>query len=317
MPDGGALEQAAARIGRELEIEVISSNEDLEQLLESESPFDLITPSDYLVEKLASRGRLTDLSVWFDRKREDFEDWVRRPSWDPDERFCVPLAFGTTGLLHSQERAPGVESWLEFFEPEEGDRVGLLDEVREVVGAALIATGHSPNEISPDPLEDAARLLEGQRESVGSFSSDDFTGPVVRGEVDIHQAWSGPASLAVRQNPDLRYVVPAEGALLWVTTGAIPIDAPDPEVAAALLDALTEPDLAALAVINGGYSTPNRRVRQSLPAELDRDPALFPDEETIRRCQTLVSLSEHGEEIMADLVDRHAGGQDLEVDSRT
>jgi len=316
MPDRGALEAAGKRIERELEIEVISSNEGLERLLESEPPFDLITPSDYLVEKLASQSRLTDLSVWFDRKRDDFEGWARNPLWDPDEKFCVPLAFGTTGLLHSSSRLPGLESWSQFFEPAPGARVGLLDEVREVVGAALIAAGHSPNETAAGPLEDAARLLDEQCEAVCSVSSDDFTGPVERGEVDVHQAWSGPASLSVRQNPDLAYVVPGEGALLWVTTGAVPADAPDPEAAARLLETLIEPELASLAVINGGYSTPNRRAREVISPELQADRALFPDEETILRCQVLSSLTADGERAMADLLDRRAGGQEREVDSR-
>jgi spermidine/putrescine-binding protein len=316
MPDRGALEAAGRRIGRELEIEVISSNEDLEDLLESEPPFDLITPSDYLVEKLVAEDRLIDLSERFAGRRADFEDWARNPSWDPDEKFCVPLAFGTTGLLHSSRQLPDLESWSQFFEPAPGMKVGLLDEVREVVGAALIAAGHSPNETASGPLDDAGRLLDAQRDAVGSVSSDDFTGPVERGEVEVHQAWSGPASLSVRQNPDLAYLVPREGALLWVTTGAIPADAPDPEAAARLLEALIEPELASLAVIYGGYSTPNRKAREILSPTLQADRALFPDEETILRCQVLSSLSPDGERAMADLLDRHAGGQEREVDSR-
>jgi len=316
MPDGGALEEAGSRVGRKLEVEVISSNEDLEALLESELPFDLITPSDYLVEKLVAEKRLLDLSERFKPRRDDFERWARFPPWDPEERYCVPLAFGTTGLLHSSSRAPGLDSWLQFFDPDRGVRVGLLDEVREVVGAALIAAGHSPNETAAGPLREAGELLETQRDSVGSVSSDDFTGPVERGDVDVHQAWSGPASLSVRQNPDLGYVVPREGALLWVTTGAIPADAPDPEAAGRLLEALIEPELASLAVINGGYSTPNRHARAVLAPELQADRVLFPDEETILRCQVLSSLSEEGERAMIDLRGRHAGGQEREVDSR-
>jgi len=306
MPDGGALKEAAGRIGRELEIEVVSSNEDLEALLDDEPPFDLITPSDYLVEKLVAAGRLLDISARFEDRRDEYESWARFPSWDPEERYCVPLAFGTTGLLFSRSRVPGLDSWAQFFDPAEGVRIGLLDEVREVVGAALIASGHSANETAAAPLRDAAALLETQRASVRSVSSDDFTGPVDRGEVDIHHAWSGPASLAARKNDDLAYVVPREGALLWVTTGAIPADAPDPEAAGRLLRELIEPELASLAVINGGYSTPNREARSVLPPELDRDRALFPDEKTIRRCGVLTSVGEHGEEVMAGLLDCHS-----------
>lgn len=316
MPDQRALQLAGRRVGRELEIEVISSNEDLEELLDSQPPFDLITPSDYLVEKLVAQGRLADIADGVGEKWENVEGWARRPDWDPDESFCLPLAFGTTGLLRSSSRASGLDTWEQFFDPGEGLRIGLLDEVREVVGAALIASGHSPNATASDQLEQAGRLLERQRDSVRSVTSDDFTGPVERGEVDVHHAWSGPASMAVRNDPDLRYVVPGEGALLWTTTGAVPVDAPDPEAATRFLRELADPELAAMAVTNGGYSTPNAKARAVLPAELDRDRALFPDQETIGRCQTLTSLSGEGERAMTLVRDRYSVSRGRAVDSR-
>ena len=317
MPDPGALASVGRRIGRELEIEVISSNEDLERLLESQPPFDLITPSDYLVEKLVAHGRLADISDGVGKKWENLESWARHPVWDPEEAFCLPLAFGTTGLLVSESRTSGFESWEQFFSPEEDMRIGLLDEVREVVGAALIASGHSPNEVALDLLDQAGRLLRQQRNSVVSVSSDDFTGPVERGAVDVHHAWSGPASMAVRNDSDLRYVVPREGALLWTTTGAVPVDAPDPEAAVRFLRELADPELAAMAVTNGGYSTPNAKARAVLATELDRDRALFPDEETIRHCRTLTSLSREGELAMSSVLDRYSVPRGRAVDSRT
>ena len=98
----------------------------------------------------------------------------------------------------------------------------MLAEVREVVGAALIAAGHSPNDTGAAALEAASGLLERQRWQVARYDSDDFVGPVVAGSVIAHHAWSGPAAHAVRAHPGLRYVVPDEGAVLWVTTGGDP-----------------------------------------------------------------------------------------------
>lgn len=290
MPDVGGLEEAGRRIGRELDLTVISSNEDLEALLETEPPFDLITPSDYLVEKLAGAGRLSDLSAEFEGYRDRLSEWSRRPGWDPEERFSFPLAFGTTGLLHAVGRTGSLDSWSGFFDPGAEVSVGLLDELREVIGAALIAVGRSPNSSEEAALADATNLLERQRPAVRSVSSDDFTGPVERGEIAVHHAWSGPASMAVRRTPGLRYIVPREGALLWVTTAAIPVDAPDPEASRQLLVELLDPEIAAAAVVNGGYSTPSRLAQETLPDTLRTDEALFPDEETIRRCLTLTSL---------------------------
>lgn len=321
MPDGEGLVRAGDRIGRELDVSVVSSNEDLEHLLESDGPFDLICPSDYLVEKLAAEGRLADISDGFEFNREVLVEWSRNPSYDPDERFSVPLAYGTTGFLYDAELAPEHESWADFFEPA-GIDVGVLGEVREVVGAALILAGHSPNATDEASLADASVILERQRPFVKSLTSDDFTGPVESRLVAIHQAWSGPAAMAMRNATGLGYTVPREGALLWVTTAAVTADAPDPDAARLLLKELMDPEIAALAVSNGGYSTPNCDARDLLPEDLRNDEVLFPKPETIGRCLTLTSLTP-AEEKALQLVwepfrDAQANGDpERAVDSRT
>lgn len=299
MPDGVGLERAAASIGRKLEVEVVSSNEDLEVLMDGGQPYDLVFPSDYLIEKLSAAGRLRDFSE--DRRidRDVLAEWCRHPEYDPDERFSIPFAFGVTGYLHSGRGSSS--SWSEFFDPAEDVRVGLLDEVREVFGAALIMDGRSPNRFDPDSLAAVERILQRQRPAVGSVSSDDFTGPVERGEVALHMAWSGPASMAIRRTPGLGFTIPDEGALLWVTTAAIPEDAPDPDTSLELIAALMEPDIAALAIENGGYSSPNVAARDLLGPELRDDPVLFPSLEEISRCQNTNSVSADEERAITDL----------------
>jgi len=302
MPDGLGLERAAAAIGRRLEVEVVSSNEDLETLMETGRPYDLVFPSDYLVEKLAAAGRLRDISDDSRIDRDELAEWCRHPAYDPDERFAVPFAFGVTGYLHDGARAHS--TWSDFFDPAEGVTVGLLDEVREVLGAALVMAGLSPNRLDPDSLATAARILQTQKPAVRSVSSDDFTGPVERGEVSIHQAWSGPASMAIRRSPGLGFTIPEEGALLWVTTASIPADSPDPDAAMELIAALMEPQIAALAIENGGYSSPNIAARDLLRPELRDDPVLFPPAEEIARCRTTTSISDDEERAMNELWSR-------------
>ena len=182
----------------------------------------------------------------------------------------------------------------------------MLDEVREVLGAALIAGGFDPNDVGADALAAARELLELQRPRVARYDSDDFVSSVVSGELVAHQAWSGPASHAVAANPRLRYVVPDEGAQLWVTSAAVPADAPEPDLSRALLVELMAPELAALATLENGYATPNVAARALLPAELRERPALFPDEATRERCHRLHDIGA-GEELLAAAMPRHLG----------
>jgi spermidine/putrescine-binding protein len=296
MPSPEALAEAGRRLGATVEVDVVASNELLEERMAAHGPYDLVCPSDYLVARLRAAGRLRDLDgagLPLDR----LAGWALEAEHDPGCRVSVPLAFGTTGYLCG-EGLPGAGSWRALLEPGDGVRVGMLDELREVVGAALIALGHSPNATGEAELRAARELLERQRPQVVRYDSDDFVGPVAAGEVAAHHAWSGPASRAVRADPRLRYVVPAEGAILWITSVAIPVDAPDPDASLRLVGELMDPVLAAITTTAFGYATPNVAARALLAPELRHDPTLFPDDLTLRRCHALRDLGA-GEALVA------------------
>ena len=290
MPASEALDAAAERLGWPVSVSVVASNEALEAELEhaGANSFDLIFPSDYLVERLAASGRLLPLdhdALPLDR----LADWSVAAAHDPGCRWSVPFAFGTTGYL---TRSEGATSWQDLFDPPARTRVGMLEEVREVVGAALIASGHGPNETSQPALAAARALLARQRPSVARYDSDDFITPVVSGEVGIHHAWSGPAVWGTRRQPRLRYVVPDEGAVIWITAAAIPVGAPDSVASTALLRELMDPELAALTTLTNGFSTPNEAARRLLPDDLRDDQGLFPTADTLARCHPLHDLGD-------------------------
>ena len=290
MPANEALDSAAERLGRPVSVSVVASNEALEAELEraGEHNFDLIFPSDYLVERLAASDRLLPLdhdALPLYR----LTDWSVGAAHDPGCRWSVPFAFGTTGYL---TRFTHATSWQDLFDPPTRRRVGMLAEVREVVGAALIASGFGPNETSEHALGVVRALLARQRPSVARYDSDDFITPVLSGEVGIHHAWSGPAVWGTRRQPRLRYVVPDEGAVIWITAAAIPVGARDSVASTALVRELMDPQLAALTTLKNGFSTPNEAARRRLPDDLRDDEGLFPTADTLARCHCLHDLGQ-------------------------
>ncbi len=106
--------------------EQIATNEQLEARLRAGERYDLITPSDFMVERLAARGLPAPPPPL--PGRDALAPWVRKPVWDPQERRAVPLAFGTTGYLYDRARPPGAGTWPALLAPPPGVTVGLLDE---------------------------------------------------------------------------------------------------------------------------------------------------------------------------------------------
>jgi spermidine/putrescine-binding protein len=298
MPAPESITEAARRTGVEAEVEGIASNEVLLERMDFDGPYDVVFPSDYMVERLRDAGRLAPLgaeALPLDR----LADWARNTEFDPGCEHSVPFAFGTTGYIHDQ-RLGALSSWRELFDPPAGIPVGMLDEVREVVGAALLARGHSPNSTDESALADAGKLLRVQGPHVARRDSDDFLSAVIDGEVGVHHAWSGPAALAVREHPELRYVVPREGAVLWITTAAIPADAPDPAASLALIRELMDPELASATTARYGYATPNEAARALLEPALRDDTTLFPTAATLERCHVVRDL--RGQEALIERV---------------
>jgi spermidine/putrescine transport system substrate-binding protein len=289
MPAPQALAEAARRIGVSVSTEEVASNERLEARMR-ETSFDVVFPSDYLVERLLRRGELLALDAPVEVTGR-IAAWAREAAHDPGCRVSLPFAFGTTGYL-CDARLPDARTWADLLRPPAGMPVGMLAEVREVVGAALIALGLSPNDASDEAVGRARELLLAQRPHVAAYDSDDFVGPVVRGAVAAHHAWSGPAAVAVRAHAGLRYVVPDEGAALWITTGAVPAGAAHAVLARALLIELADPELAALTTRTEGYATPNEPGRARLPPALRDDRTLFPPDSLLSRCHVFHDLGE-------------------------
>lgn len=300
MPAPEALAAVGERIGVAIEAETIVDNGVLEQRLAAGERFDLLCPSDYLVRRLAAEGALVPLDPALLPGRAHLADWARDPAYDPGDRFSVPLAFGTVGYLYDREKLGAPRSWSALLAPPAGTRVGMLAEHREVLSAALLASGRDANATDPESLAAAASLLDVQAPAVAQFDSDDFVTPVVERRLAAHQAWSGPASVAVRADARLGYVVPDEGAVAWVTTVAISAACARPALAHAAIEALLEPSIARETVERHGFATPNAAARALLAPELREDPVLFPSPQTIARCTTLADLDAAAEKRVAD-----------------
>ena len=287
MPAERPLAEAARRANVKVQLEIVSSNEAIEERLREGCVYDVVCPSDYMVERLRSAGMLSPLDAEQLPGRARLSPLFSDPPWDPGLEHSTPVAFGTTGIQFRRSDEPDADRWMTLFDPPAHHTVGMLSEVREVLGAALLATGHGINETMAEALADAGAVLEAQAPRVLAYTSDDFVSAVVTGRAVAHHAWSGPAALAVRADPGFGYSLPREGACLWTTTAAVPVNAPDPAAAHRLIEALLTPEIAAATVVAEGFATPNDSARAVLPAALRDDQVLFPPPRELERCQIM------------------------------
>ncbi|NLC31672.1 MAG: spermidine/putrescine ABC transporter substrate-binding protein [Clostridiales bacterium] len=262
-----------------------TTNEDMMvQVRTNPSAFDLIFPSDYVIERLIVEDLLMELDFSQIPNAEGTLDWLENPSYDPDHKYSVPYMWGTVGILYDTTRVKEpIDSWKVLFEDTYKGEIFMLDSIRDSLGLALKYLGYSMNTRDPLELNAAKDLLVKQKQDgiVKAYQVDETKDKMVAGEAIMGVVWSGDAQYAINLNEDLAYVVPKEGSNVWVDGMVIPSAARNPENAHALINFLSRPDIAVMNQEYIQYSTPSEPAIEILGEEYLNNENLNPSQETI------------------------------------
>jgi spermidine/putrescine transport system substrate-binding protein len=256
---------------------------------------DIVIPSGYAVEILIDQKGLEPIDVSKDLGHFDnVLPAFRAPYFDPGgnpsrtggkgvgPKYSVPFQWGTTGIAYdSSKTGLTFGTFADLADPSLNGKVGVLDDVRETLGMALIATARDKNDSDPDALDAAVAWLNGL--GIGSVNSDDPEQDLLDGKVIAALVFNGNAAAAVKANPAMRFVLP-EGGGIFFDNLAIPAGAPHRDAALAFIDYVLQGDVSARISRTYGYSTPNRAALDALatsdPAFAD-DPISNPPPETL------------------------------------
>lgn len=286
--------------------DVFDSNEAMLARLQASGGggYSIIYPSDYMVQKMGELGLLLELDqsklIGLDRLFSRF----RNPSYDPNNRYSLPLSWGTTGLIYNRkllESPP--QDWDYLWENRErlNKRMTLLNDVREVMGATLRSLGYSYNSTDPKALQAAYEKLKLLKPAIASFTSDAWRNQILTGDLLVAMCYSSDANEVMQENPDLEYVLPLSGSSVFVDTLVIPRTAPNIEGAYAWMNFMLQPDIAAQICQRLSFAVPNAEAFALLPPETRQNESLFPPEPAIGRCEGLIPV----EEDILELYDRY------------
>jgi len=286
--------------GVEVIYDTFSSNEDLLAKLQAGATgYDLIVPSDYMVSIMRELEMLKALEQSNIPNRTNLYPRFIDPPYDPDNIYTVAYQWGTTGIGYNLEATGEIpNSWDWLFDPEKvsqlDGKLSLLNDQREVIGAALKYLGYSMNSVEPAELEEAKQVILAIKPYVATFDSDSFGDILVSGEVVIGHGWSGGyfQDIYTSDNENLGYVIPQEGGVIWTDNLAIPNTAPHPYTAEVLINYLLDPEIGAMISNFNYYASPNQAAEGLLDEELSGDAGIYPSEETLAKMEFLTELGE-------------------------
>jgi spermidine/putrescine transport system substrate-binding protein len=295
--DQDLLDRFREETGLKVVADVFDSNEAMLARLQAggAGAYSIIYPSEYMVQKMATLGLLTELDHSLLVGLEDLFPQFQNPGYDPGDRFSVPISWGTTGLIFNSKTLKNYpQDWNYLWENKEklSKRFTLLNDVREVMGATLRMLGYSYNATDANQIRQAYEKLVTLRPAIASFTTDSWRPQMIVGDLLIAMCYSSDAAEIMEENEDLRYITPDSGSSLWTDTMVIPKSAPNPDAAYKWINFMLQPDIAATLVERLKFATPSRLAYERLPESLRNDPTLFPPESVIARSEAISPVGE-------------------------
>lgn len=256
--------------------------------------FDIVVPSTYYVSKLANDDLLHKLDKSKIAQFAQLDSTILNQNFDPENNYSIPYMWGSTAIAYNADAIDGsqIDSWADLWNSEYAGQLLLTDDVRDVMGMALILDGHSVNSQDAGELKQAFERLQKIKPNVTVFNSDAPHVPLVTGEVNVGMQWNGTAYRAQKENAAIRFVYPAEGAIFWMDNIVIPKQAENKDAAYAFINFLLEPENQAIIAKEIGYAVPNLHAMEFLPAEIRDSEIIFPPAEVKQKGQFLGSVGE-------------------------
>jgi spermidine/putrescine transport system substrate-binding protein len=275
-------------------------------------PWDIIVVTDWLIAKMIRLGYLEQLDL---SKLPNFEahagEIYKDPTYDPNNEHSVPWQSGITGIAYNVELAgTGISSVNDLFDPEFKGQVGMMTEMRDTMNLVLLGMNVDPQDATVEDAQAAQQRLIEQRDAgiVRNYYGNDYLQPLEQGDLALTMAWSGDVIGAEITNPDIKFVVPDEGGILWVDNMAIPQNAEHPIDAMMMMDFVYQPKVAAQMTAWINYISPVpeaqgilQKADDAYTRKVANSPLAFPTPEMESKLHHYKNLTPEEEEIWDDL----------------
>ncbi len=270
------------------EVEVVyenfTTNEDMyTKLKNGGGSYDVIIPSDYIIEKLISENLLAEINFENVPNYEKIAEHAKNLDFDPDNKYTVPYMWGTLGIIYDKQAVSEDEiTWDVLF----GDKYKtiMMKSIRDAMGAALAANGYSVNSENKDEIEVAKKFLIAQKEQENfyGYGFDDIKDKMVRGEADAALIYAGDAMYSISQNDNLAYAVPKEGSNIWFDAMVIPASSENKELAEEFINFMCETENARRNAEYIGYYTSQAEAADEISEESGNP---YPAPESLVNCE--------------------------------
>jgi len=313
--DEDVITQFEEETGIQVTYDLFETNEEMYPVIEKGAvSYDVVCPSDYMIQKMIENDMLAEIDFAQVPNISQIDPAYIEMSkaFDPENKYSVPYCWGTVGIIYNTSRLKqlGVEplvSWANLWDDRLSGEILMQDSVRDAFMVALKKNGNSMNTSDEKELELAKQDLINQKPLVQAYVIDQVRDKMIGGEAAVGVIFSGELLYIQEEvknlglDYSLEYVLPAEGTNLWLDSWVIPKNAQNKVYAQKWIEFLCRPDIAKKNFEYITYPTPNKGAFDLLDDEVKNNRSVFPDIETLNKCEVYQYLGDETDTIYNNL----------------
>lgn len=259
---------------------------------------DIVILTDWMAGRMIALGYCAALDDAKFPNKKNLVASLRDVSFDPGRKFSVPWVSGMAGLGYNPKKTGReLDSIEDIFDPKFKGQVTMLTEMRDTLGLIMLGMGKDPANCTLEDARAASARVKKARESgqVRAFTGNEYGADLAAGNIAIAIAWSGDIQGLAADNPDLRWIAPKEGAMLYSDNMMIPKTSDNVDGAHAWLDWCYDPAHSAQIVAGAPYISAVEGAGEELAKiapDLARSPLVNPPDELRARLHVFKALAD-------------------------
>ena len=258
--------------GARVVLELFDSNEQMYIKVANGEAYDILIPSDYMIERLISEDLLQKIDMDQVSNMDFINEDVKGLPYDPENEYSVPYFWGSVGIVYDttkvSEEVLEKEGYNIFLDEKYKGDIYLYDSERDSFMMALKALGYSMNTESEEELQAAYEWFEACVTTMEpEIVTDEIIDNMAQGRKALGIVYSGDAAYIRSENETMGYYEPMEGTNVWCDAMVVPANAENVELAYEFMNYLCDYDAAYDNSDFVGYTSPNEEVMDELFGE--------------------------------------------------
>lgn len=289
--------------GIKVNYQEFDSNEAMYGKLSSEAvSYDIIIPSDYMIDRLVSEGKLAELDFSMIDNYEYIADEYKNLPFDPENKYSVPYNVGMVGLIYNTTMVEGTpDSWEIMWDEKYAGDILTFNNPRDAFAIVQFLLGMDVNSTDEADWRAAADKLIEQNSVLQGRVMDAVFNKMEGGNAAMAPYYAGDFLSMQENNPDLAFVYPKEGTNIFVDSVCVPKNCRNYEAAMLYINFLLEPEVALANAEYICYASPNTSVINNPEYTYAGNEILYPSEENMPAVQYFEDIDPNTRKLYNDL----------------